>query len=89
VPSALRGVYTRLSASFSSPGRSFDVLTSRLIHEHLAKPRFSEAMLIVDRPDEDRSKPDALVEIANGKQPGIAGELGRRRRDDESRAEEG
>jgi hypothetical protein len=37
---------------------------------------------------EGTREPDVLVELADGEQPGIAGELARRRLDDERRAEE-
>jgi hypothetical protein len=37
---------------------------------------------------EGPGEPDALVDLAKGEQPGVAGELARRRLDDQRRAEE-
>jgi hypothetical protein len=57
---------------------------------------FQEAVLgavgvaeVVDRPDKDTSEPDALVEIADGEQPVVAGELPGRRLNHERCAEKG
>jgi hypothetical protein len=38
--------------------------------------------------DGGAAEPDAPAELADGQQPGVAGELARRRLDDERRAEE-
>jgi hypothetical protein len=43
---------------------------------------------VVEGVGESPGEPDALVELAEGEQPGVAGQLSRRRLDDERRAEE-
>ena len=43
---------------------------------------------VVEGFGEGSRQPDALVELADGEQAGVAGELTRRRLDDERRAEE-
>jgi hypothetical protein len=43
---------------------------------------------VVEGPGEGQGESDALVELADGQQPSIAGELTRRQFDDEWRAEE-
>ncbi len=43
---------------------------------------------VVQGPGEDSGQPDALVELPDGEQAGIAGQLAGRQLDDERRAEE-
>jgi hypothetical protein len=43
---------------------------------------------VIERLGKRPGEPDALVELADGQQPGVAGQLTRRRLDDERRVEE-
>jgi hypothetical protein len=58
--------------------------------DHLQEAVLGEVGIagVVEGSGECLREPDALVELADGEQSGVAGELARRRLDDERRAEE-